>query len=210
MTFAGAACRPRRSTSTTTTPPTTPRGRRRRRRRRAARAPPGQGQRRAPDVPGHRGRRLRDGRRRRHLRRRGRAAARRAAGRRAPRHGRRPPRRDPPAAYRAGHRLGNRVLTGLVRWLFGAQIDRHAVRLPRVLAPVREELPVVLARVRDRDRAHRPRDADADAGAEIDTNYKERPPARRGSCARSATASRLPGLSSGSSRTSVRLPSFRC
>jgi glycosyltransferase involved in cell wall biosynthesis len=27
------------------------------------------------------------------------------------------------AAYRAGHRLGNRVLTGLVRWLFGAQID---------------------------------------------------------------------------------------
>src|SRR5262245_45998240 len=27
------------------------------------------------------------------------------------------------AAYRAGHRLGNRVLTGLVRWLFGARID---------------------------------------------------------------------------------------
>jgi len=27
------------------------------------------------------------------------------------------------AAYRAGHRLGNQVLTGLVRWLFGAQID---------------------------------------------------------------------------------------
>jgi glycosyltransferase involved in cell wall biosynthesis len=27
------------------------------------------------------------------------------------------------AAYRAGHRLGNSVLTGLVRWLFGAQID---------------------------------------------------------------------------------------
>ena len=27
------------------------------------------------------------------------------------------------AAYRAGHRLGNRVLTGLVRRLFGAQID---------------------------------------------------------------------------------------
>jgi hypothetical protein len=27
------------------------------------------------------------------------------------------------AAYRAGHRLGNRVLTGLVAWLFGSQID---------------------------------------------------------------------------------------
>ncbi|MBA3817907.1 MAG: glycosyltransferase [Deltaproteobacteria bacterium] len=27
------------------------------------------------------------------------------------------------AAYRAGHRLGNRVLTGLVGWLFGAQIE---------------------------------------------------------------------------------------
>jgi len=27
------------------------------------------------------------------------------------------------AAYRIGHRLGNRVLTGLVAWLFGSQID---------------------------------------------------------------------------------------
>ena len=27
------------------------------------------------------------------------------------------------AAYRMGHRLGNRVLTGLVAWLFGSQID---------------------------------------------------------------------------------------
>src|SRR5262245_11359188 len=27
------------------------------------------------------------------------------------------------AAYRMGHRLGNRVLTGLVSWLFGSQID---------------------------------------------------------------------------------------
>ena len=27
------------------------------------------------------------------------------------------------AAYRMGHRLGNRVLTGLVGWLFGSQID---------------------------------------------------------------------------------------
>ena len=64
---------------------------------------------------------------------------------------------------------------------------RHAVRLSRVLAPVREELPVVLARVRDRDRAHRARDADAHADRRGRSTTRSAP-GSTASCARSATA----------------------
>jgi glycosyltransferase involved in cell wall biosynthesis len=80
------------------------------------------------------------------------------------------------AAYRAGHRLGNRVLTGLVAKLFGAQIvdmlsgyrvfSRRFVKSFPSLSrefEIETELTVHAMQMRM-------------AVAEIDTNYKERPP----------------------------------
>jgi glycosyltransferase involved in cell wall biosynthesis len=80
------------------------------------------------------------------------------------------------AAYRAGHRLGNRVLTGLVGWLFGAQIDdmlsgyrvfsrRFVKSFPSSSREfeIETELTVHAMQLRM-------------AVAEVETSYKERPP----------------------------------
>ena len=41
-------------------------------------------------------------------------------------------------AYRFGHRFGNRLLTGLVQRDLRQAVHRHALRLPRLLAPLRQ------------------------------------------------------------------------
>jgi glycosyltransferase involved in cell wall biosynthesis len=80
------------------------------------------------------------------------------------------------AAYRAGHRLGNRVLTGLVGWLFGAQIDdmlsgyrvfsrRFVKSFPSFSREFEIETELTVHAMQMRM-----------AVAEIETNYKERPP----------------------------------
>ena len=82
------------------------------------------------------------------------------------------------AAYRAGHRLRQR---GADRRSVGAavrpQIDGHAVGLPRVLAPVRQELPVA-RRASSRSRPSSPctRCRCGWRSPRCHTNYKERPP----------------------------------
>jgi glycosyltransferase involved in cell wall biosynthesis len=80
------------------------------------------------------------------------------------------------AAYRAGHRLGNRVLTGLVAWLFGAQIDdmlsgyrvfsrRFVKSFPSFSREFEIETELTVHAMQMRM-----------AVSEVDTNYKERPP----------------------------------
>jgi glycosyltransferase involved in cell wall biosynthesis len=80
------------------------------------------------------------------------------------------------AAYRAGHRLGNLVLTGLVRWLFGAQIDdmlsgyrvfsrRFVKSFPSFSREFEIETELTVHAMQMRMPV-----------AEVDTNYKERPP----------------------------------
>lgn len=80
------------------------------------------------------------------------------------------------AAYRAGHRLGNRVLTGLVRWLFGAQIDdmlsgyrvfsrRFVKSFPSFSREFEIETELTVHAMQMQMQV-----------AELDTNYKERPP----------------------------------
>jgi glycosyltransferase involved in cell wall biosynthesis len=80
------------------------------------------------------------------------------------------------AAYRAGHRLGNRVLTGLVGRLFGAQIDdmlsgyrvfskRFVKSFPSFSREFEIETELTVHAMQMRM-----------AVAEIETNYKERPP----------------------------------
>jgi len=80
------------------------------------------------------------------------------------------------AAYRAGHRLGNRVLTGLVAKLFGAQIvdmlsgyrvfsRRFVKSFPSSSREFEIETELTVHAMQMRM-----------AVAEIDTNYKERPP----------------------------------
>ena len=44
-------------------------------------------------------------------------------------------------AYRRGHVLGNKLFTGLLASLFGRSLQRHLLRLPGLLAPLRQELP---------------------------------------------------------------------
>jgi glycosyltransferase involved in cell wall biosynthesis len=79
------------------------------------------------------------------------------------------------AAYRAGHRLGNRVLTGLVRRLFGAQIDdmlsgyrvfsrRFVKSFPSFSREFEIETELTVHAMQMRM-----------AVAEVATNYKERP-----------------------------------
>ena len=51
--------------------------------------------------------------------------------------------RDRPRRLPAGPRLRQPAATGLVRRLFGERLTRHAVGLPRLLAPLREFLPGV-------------------------------------------------------------------
>jgi len=80
------------------------------------------------------------------------------------------------AAYRAGHRLGNAVLTGLVRKLFGARIDdmlsgyrvfsrRFVKSFPSFSREFEIETELTVHAMQMRM-----------AVAEVDTNYKERPP----------------------------------
>jgi glycosyltransferase involved in cell wall biosynthesis len=80
------------------------------------------------------------------------------------------------AAYRAGHRLGNRVLTGLVRWLFDATIDdmlsgyrvfsrRFVKSFPSFSREFEIETELTVHAMQMRM-----------AVAEVETNYKERPP----------------------------------
>jgi glycosyltransferase involved in cell wall biosynthesis len=80
------------------------------------------------------------------------------------------------AAYRAGHRLGNRVLTGLVRWLFGARIDdmlsgyrvfsrRFVKSFPSSSREFELETELTVHAMQMRM-----------AVAEVATSYKERPP----------------------------------
>ena len=61
------------------------------------------------------------------------------------------------AAYRAGHRTGNWLLTSFRRLGVRAELQRHAVGLPGVLAPLREIVSGAVGRLRDRDRAHHSR-----------------------------------------------------
>jgi len=79
-------------------------------------------------------------------------------------------------AYRAGHRLGNAVLTGLVRWLFGANIidmlsgyrvfsRRFVKSFPSFSREFEIETELTVHAMQMRM-----------AVAEVDTNYKERPP----------------------------------
>jgi glycosyltransferase involved in cell wall biosynthesis len=80
------------------------------------------------------------------------------------------------AAYRAGHRFGNRLLTGLVRRLFGAQIDdmlsgyrvfsrRFVKSFPSFSREFEIETELTVHAMQMRM-----------AVAELDTDYKERPP----------------------------------
>lgn len=80
------------------------------------------------------------------------------------------------AAYRAGHRLGNAVLTGLVRWLFSATIvdmlsgyrvfsRRFVKSFPSFSREFEIETELTVHAMQMRMPL-----------AEIDTNYKERPP----------------------------------
>ncbi len=80
------------------------------------------------------------------------------------------------AAYRAGHRLGNRVLTGLVRWLFGAHIEdmlsgyrvfsrRFVKSFPSFSREFEIETELTVHAMQMRM-----------AVAEVETDYKERPP----------------------------------
>jgi len=80
------------------------------------------------------------------------------------------------AAYRAGHRLGNKVLTGLVAWLFGSAIDdmlsgyrvfsrRFVKSFPSFSREFEIETELTVHALQMRM-----------AIAEVDTNYKERPP----------------------------------
>jgi glycosyltransferase involved in cell wall biosynthesis len=79
-------------------------------------------------------------------------------------------------AYRAGHRLGNAVLTGLVRWLFGAKIvdmlsgyrvfsRRFVKSFPSFSREFEIETELTVHAMQMRMPV-----------AEIETNYKERPP----------------------------------
>lgn len=79
-------------------------------------------------------------------------------------------------AYRAGHRLGNAVLTGLVRWLFGANIvdmlsgyrvfsRRFVKSFPSFSREFEIETELTVHAMQMRM-----------AVAEVETNYKERPP----------------------------------
>ncbi|NVB77392.1 MAG: glycosyltransferase [Kofleriaceae bacterium] len=80
------------------------------------------------------------------------------------------------AAYRMGHRLGNRVLTGLVAWLFGSQIDdmlsgyrvfsrRFVKSFPSFSREFEIETELTVHAMQMKM-----------AIAEVETNYKERPP----------------------------------
>jgi len=80
------------------------------------------------------------------------------------------------AAYRAGHRLGNAVLTGLVRWLFGAKIvdmlsgyrvfsRRFVKSFPSFSREFEIETELTVHAMQMRMPV-----------SEVETNYKERPP----------------------------------
>ena len=122
------------------------------RRRGPPRDAPGQGPRGAPHVQRHRGRHLRAGRRRRHLRRAERAGDDRKTDRRPARHGgglAHRPRRGrlsprPPHRQRHADRLHHPHLR--------PRLHRYSVRLPGVLAALRQIVSDPVRRLRDRDR----------------------------------------------------------
>jgi glycosyltransferase involved in cell wall biosynthesis len=80
------------------------------------------------------------------------------------------------AAYRMGHRFGNRVLTGLVRWLFGSQIDDmlsgyrvFSRRFVKSFPSFSREFEIETELTVHAMQMNMPI-------AEVPTNYKERPP----------------------------------
>jgi glycosyltransferase involved in cell wall biosynthesis len=80
------------------------------------------------------------------------------------------------AAYRIGHRLGNRVLTGLVGWLFGSQIDDmlsgyrvFSRRFVKSFPSFSREFEIETELTVHAMQMNMPI-------AEVPTNYKERPP----------------------------------
>ena len=88
-------------------------------------------------------------------------------------------------------------------------LHRHSLRLPRVLAPVREVVSGAVARVRDRDRADRARArARAAGGRGRDALLRAAGRARRRSSAPGATVCASCSPSSGSTARSGRLPFF--
>ena len=179
----GRRCRRRRSTSTTTTPRTNERGRAARPARSCERAPQGKGNVVRRHVRRHRGRRLRAGRRRRHLRR-CRAPELVASWSTRTSTWSSAPRRStdvrPPTG--AATRLGNRLLTGLVRDVrrqITDMLSGYRVLSRRFV----KSFPALSQRVRDRDRADRARARAAHAGA-----ARSRPTTRSGRRARSASS----------------------
>ena len=55
-------------------------------------------------------------------------------------------------AGRAGHAFGNRIFNGLYKRAVRPRLHRHLLRLPRLHAPLRQELSGRFRRLRDRDR----------------------------------------------------------
>jgi hypothetical protein len=82
---------------------------------------------------------------------------------------------DAKDAYRGGHVLGNRLFTALLSSLFARSFTDVFLGLPGVLAPLREELPGALRRLRDRDGDEHPRARTADAGGRGPDGYGARP-----------------------------------
>ena len=157
-----------------------PRGRGRGRRDRPHREDAGQGPCRAAHVRRRRGRHLCDGRRRCDLRRRRRAGAGRAScSTSSSTWSSAPASPRSSEAYRRGHVLGNKLFTGLLVQPVRPQLQRHLLRLPRLLAPLRQELPGAVARLRDRDRDQRPRAGARHAGRR-DGDRLRRAPRRLG------------------------------
>ena len=68
------------------------------------------------------------------------------------------------AAYRPGHRTGNRMLTGFLVDGVRPGLQGYPLRLPRVLAALRQILSGAVRRLRDRNRIERPRARTGAAG----------------------------------------------
>ena len=79
-------------------------------------------------------------------------------------------------AYRGGHVLGNKLFTGLLVGPVRPQLQRHLFGLPRVLAPLREELPGAVARAsRSRPRSASTRSSSGCRSARSRPSTRARP-----------------------------------